>query len=103
MKKLKTKNPFDNLILDADEASLEKAFEKNDYEEDSDITDTRTMLQEAAENYLELHTAKPITIRINQFDLIKVKARAKRKQIPYQTLLGTLIHQYAEGKQEVNL
>ncbi len=103
MKKLKVSDPFVNLILDKEEESLETAFGKGEFEEDPHFVDTKTMLEEAAKDYLELHTAKPITIRVNQFDLIKVKARAKRKQIPYQTLLGSLIHQYAEGKQDVNL
>ena len=103
MKKQKINDPFVNLILDEEEKLLETAFEKGEFEEDPNFADTKTMLEEAAKNYLELNTAKPITIRVIQFNLIKVKARAKRKQIPYQTLLGSLIHQYAEGKQDINL
>ncbi len=103
MKKINPNDLFTNIYLDAEEKSLETAFENDEFEEDSDFLNTKTMLEEAAKNYLELNTAKPITIRVNQFDLIKVKARAKRKQIPYQTLLGSLIHQYAEGKQDVSL
>jgi predicted DNA binding CopG/RHH family protein len=103
MKKQKINDPFATLVLDEEEKFLEEAFEKGEVEEDPNIRDTKTMLEEAAKNYLELNTAKPITIRVNQFDLIKVKARAKHKQIPYQTLLGSLIHQYAEGKHEINL
>lgn len=61
------------------------------------------MLQEAASRHLELNTSKPITIRVNQLDLIKIKAKAKRKQIPYQTLLGSLIHDFAEGAKELNI
>jgi predicted DNA binding CopG/RHH family protein len=103
MKKQKKNDPFAHMILDEEEQLLEAAFERGEYEDDPQIEDTKKMLKEAATQYLELNTAKPITIRINQFDLIKVKARAKRRQIPYQTLLGSLIHQYAEGKEKVSL
>src|SRR5438445_2595077 len=103
MKKQKKTNPFDNLILDEEEQALESALEKGEFEEDPHFIDTKAMLEEAAANYVELNTAKPITIRVNQFDLIQLKARAKHKHIPYQTLLGSLIHQYAEGKKEFGL
>jgi predicted DNA binding CopG/RHH family protein len=98
MKKQINKNPFDNLVLDEEEKLLEEAFERGEYEDAPDFENTKKMLEEAATRYLELNTAKPITIRINQLDLIKVKVKAKSKQIPYQTLIGSLIHQYAEGK-----
>lgn len=103
MKNQNLKNPFDNLVLDAEEQALEIALEDSELENSSHFQDTKKMFETAAKEYVELNTAKPITIRINQFDLIKVKARAKQKQIPYQTLLGSLIHQYAEGKHELSL
>jgi len=99
----KSNDPFVNLKLDKEEQALETAFENAEFEENQNFSDTKKMLETAAKEYVELNTAKPITIRINQFDLIKVKARAKRNQVPYQTLLGSLIHQYAEGKQELSL
>jgi predicted DNA binding CopG/RHH family protein len=52
------------------------------------------MLQEAAARYIELNTSKPITVRVNQLALIKLKAKVKAKNIPYQTLLGVLINEY---------
>lgn len=103
MKKRKNNNPFTNLVLDKEEKLLELALEKDEFEEDAGFEKTKEMLQEAASLYLELHNSKPVTLRINQLDLIKVKVRAKRKQIPYQTLLGALIHEFAEGERELSL
>lgn len=103
MKKNATKNPFTHLVLDAEEAQIESALEKGEYHSDSNFSETKKMLEEAALNYKELTTARPITARVNQLDLIKFKARAKAKNIPYQTLLGILIHQYVEGTEEVRL
>lgn len=103
MKKRNNTNPFTDLILDGEEKMLEQALEKDEFEEAKDLEDTKRMLQEAASQYLSLHNSKPITLRVNQLDLIKIKAKAKRKQIPYQTLLGALLHEFAEGKRELNL
>jgi len=103
MKKQHKNDPFANLVLDEEEQSLEVAFEKGEYEHDPHFEDTKKMLAEAATRYLELNTTKPITIRVNQLDLIKVRAKAVAKNIPYQTLLGTLIHQYAEGEKSLQL
>ena len=103
MKKIKNNDPFKKLVLDDEEKLLEAALEKGAYEESSTFEETKLMLQDAASRYLELNNSKPVTLRINQLDLIKIKAKAKRKNIPYQTLLGALLHEFAEGKRELNL
>ena len=101
--KKRDKDPFSNLVLDKEEKLLEQALEKEEFERDSDFKDTKRMLQEAASRYLVLHNSKPVTLRINQLDLIRIKAKAKRRQIPYQTLLGALLHDFAEGKRELSI
>ena len=103
MKKRNNNDPFANLFLNKEEILLEQALEKGAFEENPHFADTKKMLQEAATRYVELHNSKPVTLRINQLDLIKIKAKAKRKQIPYQTLLGALLHDFAEGKRELSL
>jgi len=96
-------DPFSNLALDEEEQLLEMAFEEGDFEEVSDLEDTKVMLKEAAERHRQLNTSKPITLRINQLDLIKIKAKAKRNNIPYQTLLGAVVHDFAEGRKELKI
>jgi predicted DNA binding CopG/RHH family protein len=96
-------DPFSNLVLDEEEQLLETALEKGDFEESSDMEDTKKMLIEAAERYRQLNTSKPITLRINQLDLIKIKAKAKRNNIPYQTLLGAVVHDFAEDRKELKI
>lgn len=103
MKKRRNNDPFANLILDEEEKLLEEALERGEFEEDPDFKETKAMLEEAASRYLQLHKSKPVTIRVNQLDLIKIKAKAKRKQIPYQTLLGALLHEFAEGEKKLSL
>lgn len=103
MKKIRSYDPFINQVLDDEEKNLEEAFARGEFEELNNLEETKHLLQEAAKQYRQLHTSKPVTLRINQLDLIKIKAKAKRKQIPYQTLLGALLHDFAEGKSELSL
>lgn len=101
MPKSNTKDPFDGLILDEEERQIEEALERGEFEELPNFDNTKRMLEEAARRHRQLNTSKPVTIRINQLDLIKIKAKAKRNNIPYQTLLGAAIHDFAEGKKDL--
>ena len=103
MKKQKSNNPFMNLVLDKEEKLLEDALGRGEFERDSDIDATKAILEEAASRYLELNNSKPVTLRVNQIDLIKIKAKAKREHIPYQTLLGALLHDFAEGERKLSI
>jgi predicted DNA binding CopG/RHH family protein len=38
-----------------------------------------------------------INIRLPENDLIAIKQRAAREGIPYQTLIGSILHKYASG------
>lgn len=96
-------DPFSDLILDEEERQLEAAFERGEFEESPDFEHTKKMFEEAANQYRQLNTSKPITLRINQLDLIKIKAKAKRNNIPYQTLLGAVVHDFAEDRKELKI
>lgn len=98
-----TNDPFSNLVLDEEEQLLEEAFENDDFEEVSNLESAKKMLKEAADRHQQLNTSKPITLRINQLDLIKIKAKAKRSNIPYQTLLGAVVHDFAESRKELKI
>jgi predicted DNA binding CopG/RHH family protein len=95
------KDPFDGLILDEEEQAIEAAIERGEFEDVVDLDSSKKMIEEAANRYLELNKTKPITIRIKQTDIIKIKAKAKRSNIPYQTLLGAAIHDFADGKRDL--
>ena len=96
-------DPFDYLILDEEEQAIEEALEKGEYESNSDFDDHKNLVEEAAGRYLQLNTTKPVTLRIKQTDLIKIKAKAKRSNMPYQTLISAVIHDFAEGKSELRI
>lgn len=96
-------DPFDSLILDDEEQLIEQALEAGDFEEAPNFAATKKMLETAASQHRKLNTAKPVTLRINQIDLIKIKAKAKRHNIPYQTLLGAVLHDFAEGDKHLTI
>lgn len=90
-------NPFKNLVLDAEEQAIENALERGEYVSVPDLEESKKLLRQAAINTIRKRKEKSITLRINDLDLSKIKAKAAKKRIPYQTLLGLLISQYAEG------
>ena len=86
------------IVLDKQEKRLEKALAEGKFVSDTHLAETKKMFAEAAKNYQELKRSKRITIRVNREDLIKVKAKAKKNNIPYQTLLNALIRQFAQDR-----
>ena len=60
-------------------------------------------LAEVAEKHIESKLSQRINIRIKNEDLIKVKAKANENNIPYQTLLSTLIHKYAKNDIKISI
>lgn len=87
-----------NLKLQTQEKRIEKALERGEFIRSGDLAKTKKLFKEAVKNYQELNKTKRITIRVNNEDLIKVKAKAKKNNLPYQTLLNALIRQFAEGR-----
>lgn len=105
MKKKQKFDPFQNLVLDTEEQEIEDAFERGEFTRvrGKELERTKKLLQEAAKNTIALRKSQPITLRVNTHDLLKVKAKAQAKRIPYQTLLGAVIHQYADGKSRMTI
>ena len=91
------------IVLDKYEREIEDALDKGEFVRVPNLEATRQMFQEAAKNFRQLQETKSITLRVNLEDLIKVKAKAKRNGIAYQTLISLLIRQYIKGETKVVL
>jgi len=89
-----TKTPHVATYLDDEERELVEAIEADGYEPGQSLLTPELMaqMQDAARNTLN-ETSEKISIRIAQSDLARVKARALREGIPYQTLIKSIIHQ----------
>jgi predicted DNA binding CopG/RHH family protein len=96
-----SKDPFDGLILDEEEQEIENALENDEFVSDPNFQQSKKIIEEAAKQYIELNKSKPITLRIKQTDLIKIKVKAERNGLPYQTMLSALLHDFAEGDKDL--
>lgn len=97
------KDPFANLVLDEEEQAIEDAIERGEYESVVESESNRNIIEEAAKRHVELNSTKPITLRVKQTDIMKIKTKAARSGIPYQTLLNALVHDFAEGNRELTI
>lgn len=89
--------------LDKYEERIEDSLTQNEFVSVADLENTRELFQEAMKNYKELQETKSITLRIKKEDLVKVKAKAKKNGLAYQTLINLIIRQYVKGETEVVL
>ncbi len=58
-------------------------------------TEQEMFWQQAGKSTLEKHR-KRISIMVRERDLAKLKAKAQKLGMPYQTLINSVLHQFAE-------
>jgi predicted DNA binding CopG/RHH family protein len=90
--KYTNKNPFKNIILDQEEKEITRAVESGKVRTAADFQKSKKLYQTYAGNTLE--KSKNINIRISERDLARLKAKAIEDGVPYQTLVGSLIHKF---------
>jgi predicted DNA binding CopG/RHH family protein len=80
-------------FLDREEEELFHAIESDAYDfGQSALTPVRkTELQRAARHTLNDERVQ-ITLRVSKHNLSKIKARALREGMPYQTLINSILH-----------
>ena len=93
-------NPFDRLVLDSDEKAIEDFIDPNNVKEVVGHNKTVNNFVQSAKKYRK---DRHISIRIGSQDLEIIRNKAQENGIPYQTLVSTLLHQYASGKIKINL
>ena len=76
--------------------------------ENADVfTSVENLVEELAEAKLAakmfLTKTKNINIRIPEYDMLMLKRRSAELNIPYQTILSSLIHQYVMKKVDLSL
>lgn len=83
-------------MFDAEELEILEALEKNELKRSMDADEEIALAKKAAKEYLS--KSKNITIRLNLADVTAVRRKSQESGIPYQTLISSLVHQYANGK-----
>ena len=80
-------------ILDKEEQEIEEALEKGEFKNVSNLEEEKKRLQAIAKN--TLNKTRNINLRVSERDLQKLKTKAARQGIPYQTLASSILHQFA--------
>lgn len=90
------KKPAIGAFVDDDEKALFEAIESDDYAvQDNRLTAKRLdALQAAARATINEERVK-ISLRLPKSDLERLKARALREGMPYQTLINSILHKAA--------
>ncbi len=83
-------------MFDAEELEILEALEKNELKRSVDADEEIALAKKAAKEYLS--KSKNITIRLSLADVTAVRRKSQESGIPYQTLISSLVHQYASGK-----
>ena len=79
------------IILDDYENEILEAYENGKLKPSKSQTDYKKI----ASNTLKKN--KKINIRLSENDLAALQRRAAREGIPYQTLIGSVLHKYVSG------
>jgi predicted DNA binding CopG/RHH family protein len=85
---------FDAPFLDEEERALIEPIERAGLKPDKSQAEALAEWRSVVKNTLR---KKAITVRVQERDIAKLKARAMQKGMPYQTLIASILHQYAEG------
>jgi len=81
--------------LDPEEQEVLKDFENDEYF--SILTEERkSKIVATAKNTIAKN--KRINIRMSERDFDRVQVKAIEENIPYQTLIGSIIHKYLDGR-----
>lgn len=92
--KLEDKHPNFFTPLDDEEAELIKDLDNEEFASDDKSEVYMKQNREMAKNTL---IKKPVNLRIQERDLTFFRVKALEEWIPYQTLISSVIHRYAEG------
>jgi predicted DNA binding CopG/RHH family protein len=75
---------------------LEAIDDASEFDRVENFEDELMEAKMAAKNFL--NKAKNVNIRIPEFDMLMLKRKSAELNIPYQTILSSLIHQYVTEK-----
>ncbi len=82
--------------LDHEEQELLQSLENDEWESVENLKDEIKFHQDIAKN--TLRKDKRINIRLSSNDLEALKTSAVELGLPYQTLVSSILHQYASGR-----
>ena len=97
------KKRYKELQLDAEEIELLEAFESGKLKSVPNVEEEIKKAREAARASIAMRKDKNLNIRLSVHVLDRIKQKAAKSGMPYQTLIGTILHKYADGQIEIKL
>ena len=85
-----------SIILDDEEKELLQSLKNEEWVSVDNLQEEIKIHQEIAKN--TLRKDKRINIRLSSHDLEALKTNAVEMGLPYQTLVSSVLHQYATGR-----
>lgn len=82
--------------LSKEEKELLESYENEEWQTVKDFKKKKADHQRYARNTAAKN--KRINIRLSEKDLANLKAKSLEEGMPYQTLVGSIIHKYISGK-----
>lgn len=82
--------------LNKEEKEIIEAYEKGVFKPISNVKKQINQYREYAKSTLQKN--KRINIRISERDLIHIQMKAIEEGLPYQTLITSILHKYANDK-----
>ena len=90
-------NKYDTEFLDEEEKELIESIDGLDYEALSEPeVKEQNKIQEAARDFVK--NEKKMNIRIDPFELEKIKEYASKEGLKYQTFIKSVVHKYITGQ-----
>ena len=84
-----------NIYLDEEEKDF---FENLDYNQAKSVQNLKEEIAKYQKIAKEQYSKrKAISIRLLEYDIKKLKAKSKAEWIPYQTLIASAVHKYANS------
>jgi predicted DNA binding CopG/RHH family protein len=95
---MRRKNNKLTSIVDFDDFEKEiiDDFEKDKYESVENLPREKTKFKRLASEFIQKKAN--ISIRISRQDILKIKRKSLETGIPYQTLISSVLHQFAQNK-----
>ena len=99
--KNKRQNPFKNLKLDPYEQEINAAIEKGEYKEVKNMEEEKKRITKVFQAAVKKD--RRVNLRVNSQDLEMIQTKAAKNRLPYQTLISTVLHHFAEGNIKIEL
>lgn len=100
MKKTRAKTskvPAVKNFLDDEERAVFEAVERDDYAPKNLLTSKKRAEYKAIARRAMNESRVKISLRLPESDLDRLKAKALREGMPYQTLIGSILHKAVSG------